>query len=35
MPHDVLPNETQVESQYVKFKVSPDKMVQFALNASK
>ena len=24
--HDVLPDETQVETQYVKFNVTPDKM---------
>ena len=30
--HDVLPEETQVGTQYVKFKVTPDKMATFSLN---
>ena len=30
--HDVLPDETQVETQYVKFNVKPDEMVTFAFN---
>ena len=30
--HDVLPEETQVQTQYVKFKVTRDKMVTFAFN---
>ena len=28
--HDVLTDETQVETQYVKFKVTPDKMATFS-----
>ena len=30
--HDVLPDETQVKTQYVKFNVTPDKMVSLAFN---
>ena len=32
--HDLLPSQTQVETQYVKFNVTPDKiiMVTFAFN---
>ena len=30
--HDVLPDETQVETQYAKLKVTPDKMATFSFN---
>ena len=33
--HVLLPDETQVETQYIKFKVTPDKMVNFAFHVSK
>lgn len=33
--HDVLPDGTQVETQYGKPKVTLDKMVTFITNASK
>ena len=33
--HNVLPDETQVKTQYVKLKVTPDKIVTFVINASR
>ena len=33
--HNVLPDETQAETQYVKLKVTPDKMVIFVINVSR